>query len=508
MKKTSAKNILVVIMVAIISSLVTVYAFNHFNAKSEHAANLSESTVEIREYADSFDQSENVRLASLTTVEGYPDFTEAAAKSVDGVVHVKVKSISQQQYVSPFDFFFGFGDRNMQPREQIGFGSGVIISKDGYILTNNHVIDGATEVSVTLNNNKEYSAKVVGTDPQTDIGLLKIEGDDFHYLSFGNSDALKVGEWVLAVGNPFNMTSTVTAGIVSAKNRSNVTSGRNDLGIQSFIQVDAAVNRGNSGGALVNTRGELVGINTAIFSQSGDFSGLAFAVPISIAGKVATDLKQFGAVQRAVLGILVPNIEMIRRQNPDKAKMLSQIEGVMIEDFADRSAAKAGGLEKEDIIKEINGAKIKNFAGLQEQLSRYRPGDKIKVVVERNKKELTYNVELTNDDGNTEIKKGNANTDILGASFVELTNDKKQKLGISSGVEVTDVKSNGLFRKEGINKGFIIMRVNNTPVNNETDINKIVASVNASSQDKVILIAGFYPNGRTQYIAIDLTQRK
>ena len=508
MKTTSAKNILVVIMVAIISSLVTVYAFNHFYAKSGKTVSAINSTAEIQEYADSFNQSENVRLASLTTVEGYPDFTEAAAKSVDGVVHVKVKSISQQQHVSPLDFFFGFGERNMQPREQIGFGSGVIISKDGYILTNNHVIEGATEVSVTLNNNKEYSAKVIGADPQTDIGLLKIEGNDFHYLSFGNSDALKVGEWVLAVGNPFNLTSTVTAGIVSAKNRGNVTSGGNDLGIQSFIQVDAAVNRGNSGGALVNTRGELVGINTAIFSQSGDFSGLAFAVPISIAGKIATDLKQFGAVQRAVLGILVPNIEMVRRQNPDKAQMLSQIEGVLIEDFADRSAAKAGGIEKEDIIKEINGAKIKSFASLQEQLSRYRPGDKVKVTVERKGKELVYDIELTNDDGNTEIKKGITTTNMLGAIFTEIPKDKKQKLGVSSGVEVAEVTANGLFKKEGIKKGFIIMRVNNAPVNSEADINKVVAAVNASSQDKVLLIAGFYPNGRTQYIAIDLTQNK
>jgi S1-C subfamily serine protease len=313
-----------------------------------------------------------------------------------------------------------------------------------------------------------------------------------------------VGEWVLAVGNPFNLTSTVTAGIVSAKNRGNIVGG--NLGIQSFIQVDAAVNRGNSGGALVNTKGELVGINTAIFSQSGDFNGLAFAVPISIAGKVAADLKQYGTVQRAVLGIQVPNIEMIRREDPAKASELSQIVGVVIEKFGDRSAAKAAGLEIGDIIKSINNVQIKNFAGLQDQLSRYRPGDKVKVTVERNGKEQSYTVELKNDAGNTDIQRSSDSMNLLGATFNDIPNNRKQQLGISSGVEVASVDNSGLFRKEGINKGFIIMRVNNTPVNSGSDIAKIVSSVNSSSQDRVILIAGFYPNGRTQYIAIDLSQ--
>ena len=508
MNTVNVKNITMIVVVAIISSLVTLLGYNVVSNKNNKATIVSAaSSSERSEYSDSFDQnSKNVRLASLTTSEGYPDFTEAAARSVDGVVHVKVKSISQQQqYTSPLDFFFGFGERNMQPREQIGFGSGVIISKDGYIITNNHVVENGTEVSVTLNDNREYVAKIVGSDPQTDIALLKIEGEDFHYLTFGSSDALQVGEWVLAVGNPFNLTSTVTAGIVSAKNRGNIV-GSGDLGIQSFIQVDAAVNRGNSGGALVNTRGELVGINTAIFSQSGDFNGLAFAVPISIAGKIAADIKQYGAVQRAVLGIMVAPIEMIKRQDPEKAKELSQIVGVVIDGFAERSAAKSAGLEEGDIIKAINDIKIKNFAGLQDQLSRYRPGDKVKVTVERKGKENSYNVELKNDAGNTEIQKRTNSMDILGATFNELSAGKKQQYGLSSGVEVASVTPKGLFRKEGINKGFIIMRVNNTPVNSEKDIASIVTSVTTNSQDKVILVAGFYPNGRTQYIAIDLSQ--
>ncbi len=510
MNTSNSKNLLAIVLVAILSSVLTLVGYNIAN--KNNGLNLGkksteiESTSEIRMYADSFDQNKNATLASLTTTEGYPDFTEAAARSVNGVVHVKVKSISQQQYMNPFDFFFGFGDRApSQPREQVGFGSGVIISKDGYIITNNHVVENATEVTVSLNDNRELTAKVVGKDPQTDIALLKIEGDEFPYLTFGNSDALQIGEWVLAVGNPFNLTSTVTAGIVSAKNRGNIVGG--DLGIQSFIQVDAAVNRGNSGGALVNTKGELVGINTAIFSQSGDFNGLAFAVPISIAGKVAADLKQYGTVQRAVLGIQVLPIEVVRRQDPEKARELSQIIGVVIDDFADRSAAKAAGMEKGDIIKQINDVQIRNFAGLQDQLSRYRPGDKVKVTVDRNGKQHSYTVELKNDAGNTDIQRGSDTMDLLGVTFKEIPNNRKQQLGINSGVEVASVESNGLFRKEGINKGFIIMRINNTPVNSSSDVAKIVTSVSNSSQDKVILVAGFYPNGRTQYIAIDLTQK-
>lgn len=510
MNTGNAKNVIVIALVAIISSIVTLLGYNAINAgdTKKGTANVSPETTtkEIGEYANSFSQEKenNVVLTNLTTAEGYPDFTEAASKSVDGVVHVKTKTITQQQYINPFEFFFGFGDRiPSQPREQVGFGSGVIISKDGYIITNNHVVENATEVSVTLNDNREFVAKVIGTDPQSDIALIKIDGDNFPYLTFGNSDALQVGEWVLAVGNPFNLTSTVTAGIVSAKNRGNVMGG--SLGIQSFIQIDAAVNPGNSGGALVNTRGELVGINTAIYSRTGDFAGYAFAVPISIAGKVAADLKEYGTVQRAVLGIKVPNIENIRQQDPDKARELSQIKGVLIEEFVDRSAAKAAGMQKGDIITAINKVPIHNYAELQSQLNRYRPGDKISVTVKRNDAEKTFNVELKNDEGSTEITRSTDSIKALGATFKQITNERKRTLGISSGVEVESVNNNGLLKKEGINKGFIIMRINNTPVNSETDIANIIAST-SNSQDKVLLIAGFYPNGRTQYIAIDLTK--
>ncbi|MBZ4652442.1 MAG: periplasmic serine protease [Proteiniphilum sp.] len=509
MNTNNTKNVVAIVLVAILSSVITLFGYHMISEKGGKAVSDNADnpvTKEMGMLANSFGQDkDNVVLTSLTTDEGYPDFTEAAARSVDGVVHVKTKTIRQQQYINPFDFFFGFGDRlPAQPREQIGFGSGVIISKDGYIITNNHVVEDATEVSVTLNDNREFTAKVVGTDRMSDIALLKIDGDEFPYLTFGNSDALKVGEWVLAVGNPFNLTSTVTAGIVSAKNRGNVMGG--SLGIQSFIQIDAAVNPGNSGGALVNTRGELVGINTAIYSQTGNFTGYAFAVPISIAGKVAADLKEYGVVQRAVLGIQVPNIENIRREDPERARELSQIKGVLVEDFTDRSAAKAAGIQKGDVLTAINNVPIRNFAELQSQLNRYRPGDKISVTVDRNGEKRSFNVVLKNDEGSTEITPRTDAATLLGATFKPLSDQQKRALGISSGVEVVSVDSKGLFRKEGINKGFIIMRMNNLPVNSQEDVDNIVAATR-TREDKVVLIAGFYPNGRTQYIAIDLSEK-
>jgi Do/DeqQ family serine protease len=511
MNTGNKKNVIFIVLVAIVSSIVTLLGYNVISKNNGNKAfsDLPGNSIseEVKAYANSFEQDKNVVLTNLTTSDGYPDFTEAASKSVDGVVHVKTKTVTQQQYINPFDFFFGFGDRMpSQPREQVGFGSGVIISKDGYIITNNHVVANATEVSVTLNDNREFTAKVAGTDPNSDIALLKIEGDNFPYLTFGNSDALRVGEWVLAVGNPFNLTSTVTAGIVSAKNRGNVMGGRpND--IQSFIQVDAAVNPGNSGGALVNTRGELVGINTAIYSQTGNFAGYAFAVPISIAGKIAADLKEYGTVQRALLGITVINIEEIKRQDPEKARELSQIRGVQVEEFGDRSAAKAAGIQKGDIIIAINNVSIRNYAEMQNQLSKYRPGDKVNVTVDRNGSNHSFNVELKNDEGNTEITRSTNAVNALGATFKQISEEKKRSLGISSGIEVESVENNGLFRKEGINKGFIIMRINNTPVNNESDVANIVASTR-NRQDKVLLVAGFYPNGKTQYIAIDLSNNR
>ena len=515
--KANFKQVLTIILVAILSATVALFGYDYMQKKN---ASSKQSKGSMSEFSQNFSQEfnqDNVRLANMTTSEGYPDFTVAAKKSIYGVVHVKTtitapkrESPSRKgQYIDPFEFFFGFGNREMgPPQPQVGFGSGVIISKDGYIITNNHVVAGASEVSITLNDGEEFIATVVGADPETDIALIKIEGDEgkvFDYVPFGNSDDLQVGEWVLAVGNPFNLTSTVTAGIVSAKNRANIVGQAKT--IQSFIQVDAAVNPGNSGGALVNTRGELVGINTAIFSENGSFAGYAFAIPISIAGKVASDIKEFGTVQRAKMGIYSPNIEYIKQNDPEKYKELQKIVGVQIDDFAERSPSKAAGLKKGDVVKSINNVPIRNFNELQNQVGRYRPGDKIKVIVEREGQEKNYTVELQNDEGSTElIKSSVVGIETLGATFAEVDNAKKEKLGITNGVEVTSVDNKGKFRKGGINKGFIILRIDNIPVNTEADIAKIIQlKIAAKSEDKAVLVAGFYPNNKTQYIAINLS---
>ena len=520
------KNGLALVAIAIISSVITLLGYyvisNNNNTPTTHQVMQGVQAESIRTHAAAFNQSENITLAGITQVGGFPDFTEVAARSVDAVVHIRaVVTVTgqQQQMMNPFDFFFGFPSQPQQPqrpRQQEGFGSGVIISADGYIITNNHVIERASEVFVTLNDNREFPARVVGRDPATDIALLKIDENHLPYLTFGNSDELRVGEWILAVGNPFNLTSTVTAGIVSAKNRADImppTRGQENVtNIQAFIQIDAAVNRGNSGGALVNMRGELVGINTAIFTRTGEFAGLAFAVPISIAGKVAADLKEFGAVQRAVLGITVYNIESVRQQNPERARELAQINGVVVGGFADRSTARAAGMEAGDIITAINNAPINNFPDLQMQLSRFRPGDRVVVTVQRGNNTHRLNVELTNADGTTDVitqaqaappQATNA-MQSLGASFRPIPAERQRQLGISSGVEVVNVTRQGLFRREGINNGFIIMRINNTPVNSEADVSQIVTDAVNNPQDQTIIVTGFFPNSRTQNIAIDL----
>ena len=468
------------------------------------------SSADFYNYGGEFNQK-GVHLASLTA-EGYPDFTKAAENSVHAVVHIKSTVKSQapaqgrQRAIDPFEYFFGFGDRGQDfgtPQPSVGFGSGVIISKDGYIVTNNHVIDKANEIEVTLNDNRKFTAKLIGTDPQTDIALLKIEGNEFAYIPFGNSDNLKVGEWVLAVGNPFNLTSTVTAGIVSAKGRGGI--GANSGDIQSFIQTDAAINRGNSGGALVNTNGELVGINTAIYSQTGDFAGYGFAVPISIAGKVVADIKEYGTVQRAVLGVMIQDISVAKEANPDKTKGLKANEGAYVGGFAEMSPAKQAGLEEGDVITAINGVKVKGVSELQDQVNRFRPGDKVKVDIIRGSSTKTYDVTLKNSSGNTSVVKKGDGIAAVGAAFKELSADKKKDLGVSYGVEVAGVDNGGKFYKEGISKGFIIQKINNQPVSSPSQVENIITST-AGSQDKVLFISGITPSGARKYYAVDLSE--
>lgn len=499
----------------IVAALVSVGASYGTYGYLSHRGNYG--STDIFSYAKDFDQ-QNVHLASLTA-EGYPDFTKAAESSIHAVVHIKstVKAESsgggrrQQQMMDPFEYFFGFGDRGgsqyMEPQPSVGYGSGVIISKDGYVITNNHVIDKATEIEVTMNDNQKYKAKLIGTDPNTDIALIKIEGNNFSYIPFGNSDNLKVGEWVLAVGNPFNLTSTVTAGIVSAKGRGNIGSGKRggDMTIQSFIQTDAAINPGNSGGALINTSGQLVGINTAIYSQTGSFAGYGFAVPISIAGKVVADIKEFGAVQRAVLGVMISDVSAVEEATPDKAKDLKTKEGAYVGGFAERSPAKEAGVQEGDVIVAVNKTKVKNVGELQDQVNRYRPGDKVELTINRNGDTKTFNVELKNSLGSTSVVKKTDGLAVIGAAFKSLSDEQKRQYGVSYGVEVAGVDDGGKFKKEGIAKGFIIMKINNTSVSSPEEVERIIESI-SKTQDKGLFISGFYPNGRTKYYAIDMNE--
>lgn len=500
------------VVAALISIGASYGTYSYLNNRSNYGSS------DIFSYGQDFDQK-NVHLASLTA-DGYPDFTKAAESSIHAVVHIKstVKPTEtagrrqQRQMVDPFEYFFGFGDRGgseyINPQPSVGYGSGVIISKDGYVITNNHVIDKATEIEVTMNDNRRYAAKLVGADPTTDIALLKIEGSEFPYVPFGNSDDLKVGEWVLAVGNPFNLTSTVTAGIVSAKGRGGIGAGKpggGDMTIQSFIQTDAAINPGNSGGALVNTDGQLVGINTAIYSQTGNFAGYGFAVPISIAGKVVADIKEFGTVQRAVLGVMISDVSAVEDMSPEKAKALKAKEGVYVGGFADRSPAKEAGVLEGDVIVAVNKTKIRNVGELQDYVNRYRPGDKVELTIDRNGNKSNISVVLKNSSGSTSVVKKTDGLAAVGAAFKNLSEEQKKQYGVSYGVEVAGVDDNGRFKKGGIAKGFIIMKINNKPVSSAEEVEQIIEAV-GQSQDKGLFISGFYANGRTKYYAIDLNE--
>jgi len=331
-------------------------------------------------------------------VAGTVDFTEAAEKTVNAVTHVKTSYTQVQQYVTPFDYFFGFRGYQ-QPQPVQGAGSGVIISTDGYIVTNNHVIDRAERINVTLNDKRTFPAKLVGTDPGTDIAVLKIEAQDLPYIPMGNSEELRLGEWVLAVGNPLNLTSTVTAGIVSAKAR-NINILSENFKIESFIQTDAAVNPGNSGGALVNTRGELVGINTAIASQTGGYMGYSFAVPSTIVSKVATDIIEFGVVQRAVLGVALQELTSEMAQQLG----LKEVKGVLVQAVFEGSAAESAKLRQGDVILTVNDVEVNTVAQLQEQLGKFRPNDQVSLTVNRGNKVSYFNVILRNRAGSTQLK--------------------------------------------------------------------------------------------------------
>ncbi len=425
------------------------------------------------------------------------DFVEAAAKSVHSVVHVKTAvRTNMPQMRSPLEFFFGVPQQAPQDRLQLGTGSGVIISRDGYIVTNNHVIENAEEILVSLNSGEEYPADVIGADPTTDIALIKVrdEVEDLPYLDFSNSDNIQVGEWVLAVGNPFNLTSTVTAGIVSAKAR-NIGIINERAAIESFIQTDAAVNPGNSGGALVNTKGELVGINSAISTRTGSFEGYSFAVPSNLAKKVVSDLKEYGTVQRAFIGV---SISDITPQLADELE-LDVNSGVYIAGLSENGAAEDAGLEKGDIIVAVNDRKVNKSAELQEIIGSKRPGEKVKVAILREGDRESYEVVLRNVNGTTKrIRKEDLEfLTLLGGSFRTVSDKEKKAYRIPYGVKITEVNS-GILAEQDIPEGFIITQINQKPIREVDDINQAGANL---PKDKPVIIFGLLPNGREKYYA-------
>ena len=414
-----------------------------------------------------------------------PNFVNAAEKSVNAVVSIKNFGEKRKQQIDPFfeDFFnFGFPQFKQKQDENApsGLGSGVIISADGYIITNNHVIDGASKVEVVLNNQKTYAAEVIGKDANTEIALLKINQNNLPFLNFVDSDNVKVGEWVLAVGNPFGLNSTVTAGIVSAKGRSlGIIKNRNNSPIESFIQTDAAINPGNSGGALVNQNGDLVGINTAIQSQTGSYVGYGFAVPSNLAKKIVEDIRRFGVVQRGFLGINtidLSNDTQLNEYNRKNGINLKTQEGILIDGLIENGGAIDAGLEKGDIITEIDGDKIKSFANLSSAVGNKRPGDAVTVKILRNGKERTYNVVLKDAKGNTKVKAKSDMTisEKLGAEFEPLTERQKINYGLDSGVLVKNI-SEGKLKSVGVDEDYILITVNGKSVNTSNDVEKIVA---------------------------------
>ena len=468
---------------------------------------------------DSFIVSDNAQtVATPVATNRYGlDFTKAAESTINSVVSIKsFATPRQQQYYGgdfdPFEFFFGpgFGGGGQQRKQQqqqpqkksepqpTGSGSGVIISEDGYIVTNNHVIDGAEKLEVTLNDNRKFNARVIGTDPNSDIALLKISATKLSPIVFGNSDNVKVGEWVLAVGNPFGLNSTVTAGIVSAKARG-VNKG-NNVGIESFIQHDAAVNPGNSGGALVNVDGELIGINTMIYSNTGNYAGHSFAIPSAVVNKIVTDIKQYGSVQRAVLGIQFTELDA---DTAKEENITATTEGIYVNKVNDRSSAKEAGIKEGDVIVGLNGATIKNGAQMLEEMSKLRPGDKATIKYIRDNKTKTTNVTFKNDQGTTNITKSSDFTS-LGCAFIALTADEKEDLGISNGVKVSGLKD-GKFKDAGITNGFVITNINNIRVNNQDEVEDIYNAIMRDKEsDKVMFITGFTTAGKKKYIAVDL----
>jgi len=422
---------------------------------------------------DSIEKAQEVNFVNLPagTDAVKTEFNAAAEKAVKAVVHVKTEMEVETYMSNPFYYFF-FGDQG-RPQKQpvLGFGSGVILSPDGYIVTNNHVIEDAKKIEVTLDDKRTFKAELVGSDPTTDLALLKINANNLPYLIFGDVSKVHLGDWVLAVGNPFNLTSTVTAGIISAKGRNLGILGDQKYKIESYLQTDAALNPGNSGGALVNLQGELVGINSAIISPTRGYSGYSFAIPEDIAKKVVTDLEKYGQVQRAIMGVTITDVTATLA----KEKHLNKIEGVYIEDVTAGGAADEAGIKAGDVVLAVNGIKTNSVAELQEEISLYRPKDKINVLIKRKNKTQQFVVTLRNLQGNTELVKSSDFID--GAKFESISRKDKERFKLDYGVKIMEIRP-GKLMDIGLRKGYIIISINGKPVHTARDVFQILGSGN------------------------------
>lgn len=436
--------------------------------------------------------------------ESNVDFISAAQKGVSAVVYIesKVRIEGERTYNSIWDYFYGQSQPSIMEGEVSG--SGVIVSSDGYIVTNNHVVDGAGTIEITLSNRKRYVAKVIGKDPETDLALLKIDASNLPYLEYGNSDDLQVGQWVLAVGNPYNLTSTVTAGIVSAKGRNidilpREVASRKIYPIESYIQTDAAVNPGNSGGALLNTSGQLVGINSAIASNTGSYTGYSFAIPVNLVRKVVADLLQYGDVQRAFIGVSIKDVD----EEIAKTAGLSSINGAYVDSLTPEGAAKSAGIRQGDIITKVGDQEVNDVTSLEELVGRYRPGDKVDITVVRNGQQIVIPVTLRNLNGTTAIVLPPKSLDLvsisqLGAALAPVSDDEKQRLNISGGAKVAQLNE-GTLRDIGVHKGFIITKIDHQKINSPEDVKNILAQASGG-----VLVEGEYPNGMRAYYAFGM----
>ncbi len=494
------KQILFTVVLSGITTLSVIWGYDTFLKKENSYAGQQAGVIPA-----------NYKYAGLVdgnTPNGVTDFTIPAETATPAVVHIKTKTNAKQvnnnlprktQPNNPFsDLFddemfnqlFGGKGRNIIP-EQRASGSGVIISDDGYIVTNNHVVENADEITVTLSNKKTYKAKVIGTDPSYDLSVIKIEASGLPFLLYGNSDDVKIGQWVLAIGYPLNLETTVTAGIVSAKARTlglnKDKNGDTKAGVESFLQTDAAVNMGNSGGALVNTDGKLIGVNSAIASPTGYYSGYSYAIPVNIVKKVVDDLIKFGTVQRGFLGVSFINASDLSEEEKKKAGVPLGVEGIYASEVPTDGGAYAAGIRKGDILKKINGTEITSGAEMQGLISRYKPGDKLPVTYNRNGKENTVTVTLKNKAGNFEIVKADAVLETLGADFTTLESKKAKEYGVAGGVIVKKINEGALNDQTRMKDGFIILKVNDKEIKSVEEMKAAVGN------NKTITISGFYP---------------